>query len=273
MVRSLICWMVLVAAGGSLAFGQTSEQSIAARLQHGPFVLLRGMQAGSRLDFDAQGNLIGSAGRLPFSLSAVLIDKIELSEGELKIQGKHAMLEFAPTDGFGQPRRTRVIQFSRNLHPDLTITIACDPAHPEALDAALQRIFSVGFDDALVDAAPEFWRPWLRHQLDPAVAVDAAPPGIAKIEPGRVSAPVLRYTPDPQFSEAAKEMHVGGVCVVAVVINTQGLPQESWIVKPMGDGLDEQAIVAVNQYRFKPAMQHGQPVPVKVNIEVNFRFR
>ena len=273
----MLRWFVLAVVSGSVAFGQTAvtEQTIAARLKQGPFVLLRGMYAVDKLNFDAQGRLIGAASRLPFSLSAVLIDKIELSKSELTIQGKHAMLEFEPATGTGQPSRTRVVGFSKKEHPDLTITVSRAPAHPEALDAALQQIFSVGFDDALVNAVPEFWRPWLRHQLDPSIAVDAAPSGVAKFDPkAGISAPVLRYAPDPpEFSEAAKEAHVGGVCVVGLVINAQGRPQESWIVKPMGEGLDEQAIIAVRQYRFKPAMQHGQPVPVKVNIEVHFRIR
>src|SRR5665213_4339129 len=36
-------------------------------------------------------------------------------------------------------------------------------------------------------------------------------------------------------------------------------------------GLDEKAVEAVKQYRFKPAMEGGKPVPVELNIEVNFR--
>jgi protein TonB len=37
-------------------------------------------------------------------------------------------------------------------------------------------------------------------------------------------------------------------------------------------GLDEKAIEAVNQYRFKPAMKDGEPVPVRITVEVNFRL-
>jgi hypothetical protein len=36
-------------------------------------------------------------------------------------------------------------------------------------------------------------------------------------------------------------------------------------------GLDEKAVEAVKRYRFKPAMLQGKPVPVEVNIEVNFK--
>jgi protein TonB len=37
-------------------------------------------------------------------------------------------------------------------------------------------------------------------------------------------------------------------------------------------GLDEKAIEAVQQYRFKPAMENGKPVLVELNIEVNFQI-
>ncbi len=35
-------------------------------------------------------------------------------------------------------------------------------------------------------------------------------------------------------------------------------------------GLDEQAVAAVRQYRFKPATLDGKPVPVDLYIDVNF---
>jgi protein TonB len=37
-------------------------------------------------------------------------------------------------------------------------------------------------------------------------------------------------------------------------------------------GLDEKAVEAVKQYKFKPAMMQGKPVPVEINIEVNFQL-
>jgi len=267
--------MLLAVVGGSVAFGQTviTEQSIAARLKQGPFVLLRGMYAGDKLNFDADGNLIGSARTLPFSLSAVVIDKVQMSDTGLTIDGKHAMLEFDPTDGPRQPSRTRVVPLGKKLHANLTVNVARDPANPDTLQSALNRIFSVGFDDALVEAAPAFWRRWLRHAIHSDAPIDPALEGLAEIDPGRgASAPILRYDPDPEYTEAAKEAHVQGICVVGLVVDTYGIPQDPWIVKPIGDGLDEQAIAVVSQYRFHPAREHGQPVPVRINIQVNFRI-
>lgn len=272
MVRR-IGWLLLATLSGSGAFGQTAEQSIAAKLQNGPFVLLRGMYAGNDLHFDAQGNLIGSAETLPFSLSAVVIEKIRLNDSDLTIEGKHARLEFEPTDGRGEPKKTRVVPLNGKLRPNVAITVARDAAHPGALDAALDKVFAVGFDDALVDAAPWCWRPWLRHAVHPNLPIDSDLPGVAKIDPkAGVSAPILRYSPDPPYSEVAKEAHVQGVCVVGMVVDAQGRPKGAWIVRPVGDGLDEQAIAAVSQYRFSPARDHGRPVPVRINIQVNFRI-
>jgi protein TonB len=44
------------------------------------------------------------------------------------------------------------------------------------------------------------------------------------------------------------------------------------VLRGIGMGLDEKAVEAVKQYRFKPATEGGEPVPVELNIEVNFKI-
>jgi TonB family protein len=89
---------------------------------------------------------------------------------------------------------------------------------------------------------------------------------------GGVSAPQLILAPDPEFSDEARRAKYQGVCVVALIVDAQGNPQHIRVVRPLGMGLDEKAVKAVRQYKFKPAMYHGHPVPVEVNVEVNFRI-
>lgn len=89
---------------------------------------------------------------------------------------------------------------------------------------------------------------------------------------GGVSAPKLIYSVDPQFSDEARRAKYQGICVVSVIVDAQGNPQHIRVVRPLGMGLDEKAVEAVKQYRFKPAMYKGHPVPVEVDIEVNFRI-
>jgi protein TonB len=89
---------------------------------------------------------------------------------------------------------------------------------------------------------------------------------------GGVSNPVLVYAPDPEFSDEARRAKYQGVCVVGLIVDAQGNPQRVRVIRPLGMGLDEKAVEAVKQYKFKPAMYQGHAVPVEINIEVNFRI-
>jgi len=89
---------------------------------------------------------------------------------------------------------------------------------------------------------------------------------------GGVSAPQVIYSVDPEFSDEARRAKYQGICVVAVIVDPQGNPQRVHVVRPLGMGLDEKAMEAVRQYKFKPAYYQGHPVAVEVNIEVNFRI-
>lgn len=89
---------------------------------------------------------------------------------------------------------------------------------------------------------------------------------------GGVSAPQLIYSVDPEFSDEARRAKYQGVCVVSLVVDTQGNPQRIQIARALGMGLDEKAVEAVKQYKFKPAYYKGRPVPVVIDVEVNFRI-
>jgi TonB family protein len=89
---------------------------------------------------------------------------------------------------------------------------------------------------------------------------------------GGVSAPQLIYSVDPEFSDEARRAKYQGVCVVQLIVDAQGNPQRIQVVRHLGMGLDDRAVAAVKQYKFKPAMLQGKPVPVEINVEVNFRI-
>ncbi len=89
---------------------------------------------------------------------------------------------------------------------------------------------------------------------------------------GGVSAPQLISAPDPEFSDEARRAKYQGVCVVSLIVDAHGNPQRVRVVRPLGMGLDEKAVEAVRQYKFRPAMMQGRAVPVEVNVEVNFRI-
>ena len=89
---------------------------------------------------------------------------------------------------------------------------------------------------------------------------------------GGVSAPVVIYSVEPEFSEEARKAKVAGNVLVSIIVDATGHPQNVRVIRGIGMGLDEKAVEAVRQYRFKPAMMNGKPVPVEVNFDVNFQI-
>jgi TonB family protein len=80
------------------------------------------------------------------------------------------------------------------------------------------------------------------------------------------------YSPDPEYTEAARQAGIQGTVVLRTLIDTEGRPQEIKVMKSLEPGLDEQAIKAVRQWRFPPAMKDGNPVAVPITLEVNFHL-
>ncbi len=90
---------------------------------------------------------------------------------------------------------------------------------------------------------------------------------------GGISAPVPIFQPEAEFSDEARRAKYQGVCLISLIVDAQGNPQNPRVIRALGMGLDEKALEAVRKYKFKPAMKDGRsPVPVMITIEVNFRL-
>jgi TonB family protein len=112
-------------------------------------------------------------------------------------------------------------------------------------------------------------------QTQPSQDIGAAEGGLspkALLVGHGVSPPRVTYSPDPEYSEKARKVGYGGTCIMWLVVDTEGVPRHIRVVRPLGMGLDEKAIDAVNRWRFKPAMKGDVPVAVQINVEVNFHL-
>jgi TonB family protein len=89
---------------------------------------------------------------------------------------------------------------------------------------------------------------------------------------GDVSAPVLIYSVAPEFAKEARNAKIAGNVLVNLVVDQNGIPTNVRVIRGIGHGLDEKAVEAVSKYRFKPSMEHGQPVSVEINVQVNFQI-
>jgi len=87
-----------------------------------------------------------------------------------------------------------------------------------------------------------------------------------------VSAPVLLYKVEPDYSEEARKARHQGTVVLNAVIDATGHVANPQVVRSLGLGLDEKALEAVTKWRFKPASKDGKPVAVTAEILVTFHL-
>jgi TonB family protein len=90
---------------------------------------------------------------------------------------------------------------------------------------------------------------------------------------GGVSAPRVLSKVDPEYTTEAHDAKLSGTVLLSVVVGTDGTAHDINVVKPLGMGLDEKAVEAVQKWHFQPGMKNGEPVNVRAQIEINFRLQ
>jgi TonB family protein len=97
------------------------------------------------------------------------------------------------------------------------------------------------------------------------------PPGDARIGPG-MTPPLIIDSVEAEYSEAASKARFQGTVRLSIVVDQSGQPTQIKVISPLGLGLDQKAIEAVQRWRFRPGTKDGQPVAVQAAVEVNFRL-
>jgi TonB family protein len=89
---------------------------------------------------------------------------------------------------------------------------------------------------------------------------------------GGMTAPIVLHHVEPEYTELARTAKYQGTVVLAVEIDSSGVARNIRITKGLGLGLGENAVAAIRQWQFRPAIKDGAPVTVQASIEVNFRL-
>ena len=152
-----------------------------------------------------------------------------------------------------------------------SVTTTLSPAHAtEVLKDALDKIFAPGMDDRLKASMPEFWK--LYYQAA-AAKTDYRPSDPAVLRQSNVDRKArLLSTFEPKSNQYAQDNGVAGMALYHAVIGADGKPGEIAVARPIGFGLDENAVEAIRNAKFEPAMKDGKPVPVLLDLVVQFRI-
>lgn len=150
-------------------------------------------------------------------------------------------------------------------------TTTTSPAHSAmVLRAALSNIFADSIDERMIAAMPDFWKFYYQaaetktdfRPADPAVMRQNTVDQKAKL--------ISRF--EPESNEFAQDHGVAGMSLYHVVVGTDGKADEIAVARPIGFGLDENAVAAIRSAKFEPAIKDGKPVPVLLDLVVQFRI-
>lgn len=104
-------------------------------------------------------------------------------------------------------------------------------------------------------------------QITPAAKSPKQAEGTPAIQPV-----VILSKPNPVYSDEARKLGIEGEVLVEVVFRASGQVQTVRVVKGLGHGLDEAALHAAEQIRFKPALQEGQAVDFSAIAHIVFQL-
>ena len=90
--------------------------------------------------------------------------------------------------------------------------------------------------------------------------------------------PKLLEQVQPEYPLLAKKAGVEGTVLIRLIIGAEGRVQKAEVLtvlppKAKGVGLEDEAIKAVMQWKFSPALSGGKPVRVFYNVPVKFVLR
>jgi len=87
--------------------------------------------------------------------------------------------------------------------------------------------------------------------------------------PSALAAGLLLYKPFPRYPELAKAMHAEGTVILSATISKDGTIANLRVVSGPSV-LQQAALDAVSQWRYRPYLLNGQPVDVETSVNVIF---
>ena len=266
--RLLVVALVLFSSPSISA--QSTANDLRARLISKP-LYLRGMWRNDKLSFDDSGKLIGPSKLLSWTLCGVQIKSLKFESGQLVLFGERVGVEIVSN----VPKR--VVLHADNGEIE-TIRIAIQTPENGDYTGPLVAIFVESLPD-LLPLMPPYWQRFVKNCVlgpSPSAQTSACPQTVKEhtshaVESVGATAPAVMSAPQPVVSSSARALGYGGRILLSVQVDESGKADHFDILRGIGLGLDEQALVAASQYTFRPAMRDGHAVRSDLFFEVEFQ--
>ena len=140
----------------------------------------------------------------------------------------------------------------------------------EQLRYAINRIFAPGLDGKIIAQMPDYWQYFYKAQMEHH-SMEPTDPNIVRPGPG-VDGPKLVRNLVASSNDYAQRCQVAGVASYKVILDPEGKPIGVAVYRPIGFGLDENAVEAIRKSTFMGATKDGKPVSSVIDMAVNFRI-
>jgi len=103
--------------------------------------------------------------------------------------------------------------------------------------------------------------------------VVTAQPKAKSAEPAVKTLPAeITFKPRPVYTDEGRHLKIEGEVLLDVVFSATGQIRIVRVVRGLGHGLDESAVRAAEQIRFKPALRDGQPADSEAVLHIVFQL-
>jgi periplasmic protein TonB len=106
-----------------------------------------------------------------------------------------------------------------------------------------------------------------RSRQDDTHAGDGKEEPVYELDPG-ITPPKVVHQVSPEHP--AEGFRIAGTVLIGLVVGSGGEPRDVHVLKSLDKGVDANAVDAVKQWRFEPAKKAGEPVAVRLSIEIRF---
>jgi TonB family protein len=87
------------------------------------------------------------------------------------------------------------------------------------------------------------------------------------------TAPVeITFKPKPDYTDEGRKQKINGEVRLEVLFKSDGQVHVIRVLEGLGYGLDEQAVKAAEQIKFKPALHEGQPIDSMAQVHIIFEL-
>ncbi|HYL84437.1 MAG TPA: energy transducer TonB [Candidatus Angelobacter sp.] len=202
-----------------------------------------------------------------------------MSSGSAAVPTVKAPVEKVQTGGFGDPNGVpgkgdpnKATNVNRAGLP----TLPGGPGYGNGTggDKGIRgTVASTGFGNSTANPPPPPKRGTIQSTgfADQSVATEAPKKKAASGEGATTPVDILEK-PHPQYTAEGRSLKIEGDVVIDMVFLANGSVQVNHVISGLGHGLDEAALKAAQQIKFKPAKRDGQAVDFPARVRIEFRL-